>query len=226
MQVIKSMRRPVQHTVFGYFISDQDAETAVAELRESGFHRDQISVGGQPLIRIPVADPIEPEAKKEDRKIGEARFWDQVRSRFNTIARRRQTISTGAGPSGAGTGPAAVLAAVEEIGGTSASVRVHLPAGSPVSPVIEVLAQPLGYARTEKGVLLSVQAGGRREDAEAILEAHEADMQDYLFGRDAAAAIAGKSPRLLQRYADALHLHRGRAQRGDTNDKAELPKAS
>ena len=34
MQVIKSMRRPVQHTVFGYFISDQDAETAVAGISE------------------------------------------------------------------------------------------------------------------------------------------------------------------------------------------------
>ncbi|HEY3705610.1 MAG TPA: YsnF/AvaK domain-containing protein [Terracidiphilus sp.] len=164
-------------TVFGYFSSETQAETAVRELYADGFTRDQISLAGQPdADSYTYTSGSTPDSttgskmRREGRKAGEAAggFWDRVRNFFEGDSPEPYADERTRGD----------LATHEVTGSSNVydydSEDFHQSWGTGSSDRSRYFTQR--YGRTGQGYIVSVNAGDRRAEAESILKANGADL--------------------------------------------------
>jgi hypothetical protein len=178
MAVVEQAYTPVS----GYFSNELSAEGAVRELRAAGFTRNHISLAGRPDSgwtsedAIPTGAPAIGSASQgtayhEGRKAGEAigGFWQRIKNLFegdpaeslrNESARDNRPIH-------------------EDTDAFDYDPDdFHRSWGS--AGLSEERSRYFSHlwARTGKGVLVSVMAGERRAEAEVILEIFDADLGD------------------------------------------------
>jgi uncharacterized protein (TIGR02271 family) len=231
------------NTVFGYFSSETQAETALSELREAGFTRDQISIAGRPDSEAYSSATTSSESttgskmRQEGHKAGEAvgGFWNSVKNFFE--------------------GDTAEPYADERTRGDMATRE--LTDDSDVYDYDDDFHQSWGtgsvdrsryfsqqYGQTGEGVVLSVNAGERRAEAERILEANGADLGSAATATSTSSDLTGstanysgtsgasytdrdtsttdlQSPRRIKLYGEVLRVHRDRVQRGEARIRKE-----
>ncbi len=227
-----------ENTVFGYFPLETQAEAAVRELYAAGFTRNQISLAGRPD-----ADEYTSESsttggtmRQGGRKAGEAvgGFWDRIRNFFE--------------------GDSAEPYADESTRGEMATDEIsdgghvydydpedfHQSWGSASTDRTRYFSQQ--YGRTGQGVVVSVNASDRRDEAEAILEANGADLgtgavtstsdvgagttgysgtKDAAYSGQSTSTAEVQSPRRIQLYGEVLRVHRDRVKRGEARVRKE-----
>lgn len=217
------------NTVFGYFSSETQAESALRDLKAAGFTRNQISLAGQPgsdsySSATTTGSATGSKMRQEGHKAGEAvgGFWHRVKNFFEG-------------------GDAPEPYAEERTRGDMATREVttdsniydydpedfHQSWGT-TSDRSRYLGQQ--YARSGQGYIVSVVASDRRAEAESILEANGADLgtADSYSGTET-GAYSGQStstadlesPRRIQLYGEVLRVHRDRVQRGEARIRKE-----
>lgn len=145
--------------VAGYFSSERDAEAALRDLQAAGFAGNQIGIACHEEPAISVKKP-------------EPGFWHRTQALFGG----------GANPAAVRTGAAQPLS-TGQMSGPEATGRYNLDSGN-FHHTLTGLSLPDGrarhlserFGRDSKGVLVTVDAGGRRSDAETILRNHGADL--------------------------------------------------
>lgn len=166
-------RRQVRYTVYGFFNSEKEAAIAVQELREAGFCRNQIYVGGRPLSEsdAPAESPIatdahtvpSPQPPEPQRREASLDLWKRLRGLLTAGGARLSEYSRADRSMGSRRAPIYI---------STHSLRSF--ASSFFDDRLRYFHAR--YGRQNSGLLVAVEAGGRREDAEAILEANGADL--------------------------------------------------
>ena len=166
-----------ENTVFGYFASETQAETAMRDLKAAGFTRNQISLAGQPGAEMDLRGSANSGSsasvmREDGRKAGAAvgNFWERVKSFFEG-------------------GDSAEPYADENTRGDMATHEVTSGGGQVYDYDSEDFHQSWGtgasersryfsqqYGQSGEGYILSVNAGERSAEAESILEANGADL--------------------------------------------------
>lgn len=170
-------------TVYGYFSSESAAEAAVRELQAAGFTRNQISIAGQPesdwdddsgrpsrnVDAITGTESSAHPAYHEGHKLGEKAggFWQRVKEMFEGDSAEPYADERGRGD-----------LATHEITDTYAydPSEFHQSWASTNSSDEYPRRLTERWERTGEGVLVSVNAGFRRSEAENILESNGADL--------------------------------------------------
>lgn len=142
----------------GYFSSERDAEAALRELQAAGFAGNQIGIACHEEPAISVKKP-------------EPGFWHRTQALFGG----------GANPTAIRTGAAQPLSTGQMAG--PEATRPGLDAGD-FHHTLTGLSLPDGrarhlserFGRDSEGVLVTVDAGGRRSEAETIMKEHGADL--------------------------------------------------
>jgi hypothetical protein len=145
--------------VVGYFSSEQSAETALRALHSAGFTGSQIRLGCHVEPAITVKKP-------------EPGFWHRTQALFGG----------GANPGAVRTGAVQPLSTGQAAGPESVG-HLDLDAGN-FHKTLSGMKIPVErsryfgerYGREKEGVLVTVDAGGRRSEAETILRNNGADL--------------------------------------------------
>ena len=172
--------------ISGYFPDEELAESALRELHSAGFTHDQISLAGTPegggnSAAIPPAsadaEPGSGEglAHREGRKAGEAvgGFWQRIRALF-------EGESVGPNASAGSAGGVREDLLLNDQSGTYDYDAEDFHQSWGGEEITENRSRYFSnrWGHAGEGVLLSVIAGDRRAEAEAILEANGADLGD------------------------------------------------
>lgn len=163
-----------ENTVFGYFTSETQAEAAVRDLKAAGFTRNQISLAGRPgddtySSGSATGSTTGSKMREEGHKAGEAvgSFWDRVKNFFEGES----------GPEPYADERTRGDLATHEI--TDGDVYdyddedFHQSWGS-TSDRSRYFGRQ--YGRSGEGIIVGVNAGSRRAEAESILESNGADL--------------------------------------------------
>jgi hypothetical protein len=145
--------------IAGYFSSERNAEAALRDLQAAGFAGNQIGIACHEEPAISVKKP-------------EPGFWHRTQALFGG----------GANPTAVRTGAAQPLS-TGQMSGPEATGRYSLDSGN-FHHTLTGLSLPDGrtrhlserFGRDSEGVLVTVDAGGRRSEAETILRNHGADL--------------------------------------------------
>lgn len=200
--------------VAGYFPSEQKAETALRALHEAGFRPDQIGIAGH----------MRPQTATQEPEHG---FWHRTRSFFGGGEKSAAPI----------TGAAQPLTGVE--GGPESSGYYSVDA-TDFHGTLTGLSLPEErshyfsgrFGRETEGVLVTVNAGTRKREAESILRANDADLgEDFTsrpaegIGATATRPGAETGPvtetQRMQLYGEVLRVHRDRVQSGEVRLRKE-----
>ena len=192
------------NTIVGFFSSERNAESALETLHAAGFTSDQIGVAchSEPAISV---------------KTPHAGFWHRTVALFGGGSNPQDTRTGAAQPLSTG-----------QTANPETTGHFNLDAGD-FHRTLTGLSLPDGYSRYfsdrfhsgKEGVLITVNAGSRRSDAEAILRRNSADMGEDMATRPASERTAmepAMEARRMQLYGEMLRLHRDRVQRGDAID--------
>lgn len=208
------------NTVVGYFASEQSAEAAVQELKAAGFRRDQIGVAGRPDEEgFSVSDrrSSDKTAYEEGHKAGKAAggFWQRIRNLFESDAPEPYAEESSRGDW-------ATREATDNYDYDSSDFHQSLGSSVPEERSRYFSGR---FGREGRGVLVTVEAGDRQAEAEAILEKNGGDL-----GRDSSAWASQQSentsaeaaPRQrIQLYGEVLRVHRDRVRRGEVRLRKE-----
>jgi len=220
-------------TVFGYFTSDAQAESAVRELYAAGFTRNQISIAGQPDAQTVTSgtgtnETTGSKMRQEGRQAGEAvgGFWDRIKSFFE---------GEGAEPYAdePTRGDLATREITHETGVYDYDPEEFDQSWGTTMDHSRYFSQQ--YGRAGEGIIVMVKAGERRGEAESILEANGADLGasgvgqtstypetgDAAYADRSASTADVQSPRRIQLYGEVLRVHRDRVQRGEVRLRKE-----
>lgn len=209
------IRSESSNIVAGYFPSEQKAESALRALHEAGFRPDQIGVAGH----------MEPQVSTQEPGGG---FWHRTRSFFGGGEKSAAPITGAAQPL---TGLA---------GGPESSGYYSLDAND-FHGTLSGLSLPeershyfsSRFGRESGSVLVTVNAGSRRSDAETILKLNDADLGESLAPRPVqrAATAASSVPAVetspvsetqrMQLYGEVLRVHRDRIKNGEVRLRKE-----
>ncbi|HEX8713007.1 MAG TPA: YsnF/AvaK domain-containing protein [Terracidiphilus sp.] len=195
------------NVVAGYFSSEQNADAALQALHSAGFSHDQIGVAGHSEPAISVKKP-------------EPGFWHRTRALFgggsNPMATRTgavQPLSTG------------------QTANTESTAHYDLDSGD-FHRTLTGLKLPEEHSRyfsdrfgrDREGVLVTVDAGSRRNEAETILRTNGADLGENSARRPeferSEARTTGENQR-MQLYGEVLRVHRDRVQNGEVRLRKE-----
>lgn len=146
------------NTVFGYFSSEQNAEAALRALHSAGFTRNEVCVAGHREPAISVKKP-------------EPGFWHRTQALFGG----------GANPNPVRTGTVQPLSTGQTAGPESTG-RYDLDAGD-FHRTLTGLKLPEAHSRyfserfdrEKEGILVTVDAGSRKNEVESILRNNGAD---------------------------------------------------
>ena len=193
--------------VVGYFPSEQNAEAALRSLHSAGFTNDQIGVAGHLEPAISVKKP-------------EPGFWHRTRALFGG----------GSNPQDTRTGTSQPLS-TGQWAGPETMGHYDLDAGD-FHKTLTGLSLPDERSRYfsdrfgsgEEGVLVTVQAGSRWNEAENILRTNGADLGENTASRPTTGstrtAPTGENRR-MQLYGEVLRVHRDRVQTGEVGLRKE-----
>lgn len=192
-------------TVIGYFPTEQKAEAALDALHSAGFNHNQIGMAGHAESAISVKKP-------------EPGFWHRARTLFgggdNPTATRTgvsQPISTGqvSGPETAG-----------HFDYNREDFHRTLTGLSLPEDRSRYFSDLLG--REDEGVLVTVNAGNRRSEAESILKRAGADLGEEISSwRPGERTEASPENERIQLYGEVLRVHRDRVQSGEVRLRKE-----
>lgn len=193
---------PTTHsTVVGYFSSEQNAEDALRALHAAGFSHDQIGVAGRAAS----------EAELKENRPG---FWQRIRNQFRGSTAERNTTQLSPELSGSEN--------PNFFNYEASDFRSSLGALSIPEERSRYFSDQL--AREGEGVLITVDAGSRRSDAEVILETNGADlgqeMSAWSSGETSGRMMAPENQR-IELYGEVLRVHRDRVQRGEVRLRKE-----
>lgn len=217
------------NTVFGYFSSETQAEQAMRELREAGFTRDQISLAGRPDTEAygSGTTTAESTAHREGRKAGEAAggFWHRMKNFFDGNSPEPYADESTRGE----------MASHEITNDTDVydydPEEFNTSWGAGSGERSRYFSQQ--YGQTGQGIIVMVNAGDRRAEAERILQSNGADLGDSTtettadYSGEAAYADRNtptgdlQSSRRIQLYGEVLRVHRDRVQRGEVRLRKE-----
>jgi len=190
---------PTTHsTVVGYFSSEQNAEDALRALHAAGFSHEQIGVAGRAASEV----------EFKENKPG---FWQRMRNQFRGNSSERNTQLS---PELSGSeNPNFYNYEASDFRGSLGALSIPEENSRYFS---ELLAQE------GEGVLITVDAGRRRSDAEVILKTNGADL-----GQETSAwsprETSGRTPgnQHIELYGEVLRVHRDRVQRGEVRLRKE-----
>lgn len=196
-------------TVVGYFSSSEQAERAMGALVDAGFDRKRIGIAG----RSAEAFTTEDDRKSSEPHVG---FWQRVKNFFegeDSYANQPRTD-----------------ARTQDLTGDYDydydSSDFHQSLGSFSVPEERSRYFNDRFSRDQNGVLLTVEAGDRRAEAEAILEQNGGDVgrNSSTWSYDRTADTVGTTtsePQRIQLYGEVLRVHRDRIQRGEARLRKE-----
>lgn len=209
------------NTVVGYFSSEQSAEAAVRALQAAGFTRDQIGIAGRAEDEgYSVSDRrnTESTAYTEGHKTGKAAsgFWQRIRNFFEgDTAEPYADENT--------RGDLATREVTDSYGYDPDDFRQSL---GPSVPEERSRYFSERFGREQGSVLVTVEAGDRRAEAEAILESNGGDL-----GRDTSTwssqtqqqegTTETPGTQKIRLYGEVLRVHRDRLQRGEVRLRKE-----
>ena len=185
------------NTVVGYFSSDEQADRALQALMDAGFNRSQIGIAGRSWDQTTTKAPS---GNVTGTGTGtHTSFWQKVKNFFEGTEERQQD-------------------ATEDYGYEYESGDFQQSLGSFSIPEERSRYFNDRFNRDSNGVLLTVEAGTRRAEAEEILEKNGGDV-----GRNSATwsyesarnATGTDQTQRMQLYGEVLRVHRDRVQRGE-----------
>lgn len=201
--------------VVGYFPSEQNAEAALRSLHSAGFTSNQIGVAGHLEPAISVKKP-------------EPGFWHRTRALFGGGTNPQDTRTGASQPLSTG-----------QVAGPETMGHYDLDAGD-FHRTLTGLKLPDERSRYfsdrfgsgEEGILVSVDAGSRWNEAENILRTNGADLGESMAAgsssemasRSTSGRTETSSPaetRRMQLYGEVLRVHRDRVQRGEVGLRKE-----
>ncbi len=192
---------PTTHsTVVGYFPSEQNAEDALRALHAAGFNPEQIGVAGRAAS----------EAELKENRPG---FWQRIRNQFRGNATERNATQLSPELSGS-ENPNFYNYEASDFRGSLGTLSIPEEHSRYFSELL---------AREGEGVLITVDAGSRRSDAEVILKTNGADL-----GQEMSAwsprETSGRAPgdQRIELYGEVLRVHRDRVQRGEVRLRKEI----
>lgn len=174
-------------TAVGYFSSEQNAEAALRALHSAGFTRNEIDVAFHREPAISVKNP-------------EPGFWHRTQALFGG----------GANPEPVRTGNAQPLSTGEVAGAetTGHSERDYGDFHRTLTGLSlpEHLSRHFSerYGRESEGVLVTVAAGSRRSEAEAILKSNGADLGEGVSSGESGKAGRPQAEAEKQRGAERM----------------------
>jgi len=191
---------PTTHsTVVGYFSSEQNAEDALRALHAAGFSHEQIGVAGHAASEV----------EFKENKPG---FWQRIRNQFRGSSSERNTQPS---PELSGSeNPNFFNYEASDFRGSLGALSIPEERSRYFSDLL---------AQEGEGVLITVDAGSRRSDAEVILETNGADV-----GQEMSAWSPGETSRRMapenqriELYGEVLRVHRDRVQSGEVRLRKE-----
>lgn len=222
------------NTVFGYFSSETQAEAAVRELREAGFTRNEISIAGRPdsdSYSDSSTSSAGSTASNAAHKAGHAAegFWDRVKGFFEG-----DDVEPYADERTRGEMATREVTTEDDVYDYDPQ-DLHQSWGSDRAGYFNQQ-----YSRTGQGIIVSVSAGDRREEAESILQSNGADLgsnatadtsayagaSNDAYADTSTDAYAGETndvegTRRIRLYGEVLRVHRDRVQRGEARLRKE-----
>jgi uncharacterized protein (TIGR02271 family) len=213
-------------TVVGYFATEAQAETAVTALKAAGFASSQIglalnaSESAAELGTVHAQESTTGRAASATHAAGEkaANAWDRFKSFFD-----------------GGDGDVEPYADERARGNTTESHEIPGAYGyghEDVSHSLTGMNVPEDRSRyfghrfgTNQGTVVTVNAAGREDEAEAILEQNGADLgddiEDYDYGT-AQTATATEGQQRIQLLGEVLRVHKDRVSRGEVSIRKEV----
>ena len=196
-------------TVVGYFSSHEQADRAIRALVDAGFNRTQIGIAGRSVGSFTTED---------DRKRAEPHvsFWQRVKNFFEGEDSYEDTLRR--------------KDARQDFGNEDyydyESGDFHQSLGSLSLPAEKSRYFNDRFERDPNGVLLTVEAGTGRAEAEAILEQNGADIgrtsSTWSYDQTRDTTASGRTePQRIQLYGEVLRVHRDRIQRGEARLRKE-----
>jgi uncharacterized protein (TIGR02271 family) len=196
-------------TVVGYFSSHEQADRAIRALVDAGFNRTQIGIAGRSVGSFTTED---------DRKRAEPHvsFWQRVKNFFEGQDSYEDTLRR--------------TDARQDFGSEDyydyESGDFHQSLGGLSLPAEKSRYFNDRFERDPNGVLLTVEAGTRRAEAEAILEQNGADIgrtsSTWSYDQTRDTTASGRAePQRIQLYGEVLRVHRDRIQRGEARLRKE-----
>lgn len=194
------------NVVAGYFSSEQDADAALQALYSAGFSHEQIGVAGhhsEPAISVKKPEPG---------------FWHRTRALFGG----------GSNPNAVRTGTAQPLSTGQTAGAES-TAHYDLDSGD-FHRTLTGLKLPEEHSRyfsnrfgrDREGVLVTVDAGSRRDEAETILRTKGADLGENIAREQEYGRTESPSEnQRMQLYGEVLRVHRDRIQNGEVRLRKE-----
>lgn len=195
-------------TVVGYFSSHEQADRAMRALVDAGFNRTQIGIAG----RSSGAFTTEDERKRTEPHVS---FWQRVKNFFEGQDSYEDTVRR--------------TDARQDFGNEDyydyESGDFHQSLGSFSLPAEKSRYFNERFRRDPNGVLLTVEAGTRTAEAEAILEQNGADIGQtsgtWSYDETQDTTSARTEPQRIQLYGEVLRVHRDRIQRGEARLRKE-----
>lgn len=196
-------------TVVGYFSSSEQAERAMRALVDAGFDRKQIGLAGRSVQGFTTED----DRKRDEPHVS---FWQRVKNFFEGEDSYEDTSRR-------------TEARTQDFAGDSDydydSSDFHQSLGSLSLPEDRSRYFNDRFNRDQNGVLLTVEAGDRRAEAEAILEQNGGDVgrnsSSWSYDRTQDTAATTSQPQRIQLYGEVLRIHRDRIDRGEARLRKE-----